>query len=423
MLIHKGFFFLVMLSAVLFNSCTREFRPRYLPSDQVVSQYSTFEMRLVNRPYTEILLGDDLPVEGLRQAIENTLTYLDIIPQDQEFEYGKLKYTASEVAQSMRLFLEVLAGVANDRELVSELEKKFFIFESVANKDSQVMLTGYYEPVFKGSLQPSETYNVPVYGPPSDLNVLNLEQFRKSLKYRTIVYRMENGQLVPYHTREEIMEQNVLDEKAEILAWMQDPVDLFFLQIQGSGILILPSGDYIKLSWAGANGQPYSSIGKLLVTENKLLLEEVSMERIREYIKTHPEELKQILYHNKSYTFFNLEENMENPRGSLNVPLTPLRSIALDVTVFPKGSLGYLVSDVPEFDEKLEFKGVKPIARFVASQDTGGAIKGPGRVDLFWGNGPLAEKSAGMMRSFGKIYFIIAKKTVLDEITSVSRSD
>ncbi len=412
-MIQKRFVLILLCSILLIDSCSRQFRSRDLPSDQLVAKYSSTSMKLVNRPYSEFMTGDDLPVDGLKQSVTQSLVYFDKIQQDRQFKYGNLKYSAREIAASMRLFLSLLEKADNDHDLVEELERKFLVFESAANEDKQVMLTGYYEPLFKGALQQSSRYNVPVYSLPRDLHVLNLETFRKSLKYRTIIYRLEKGKLIPYHTREEIMEQNILNKKAKILAWMHDPVDLFILQVQGSGILVLPSGRRIKLSYAGSNGLPYSSIGKLLVTENKLLLEEVSMGSIREYIRTHPRELKPILYHNKSYTFFNLSKTNENPRGSLNVPLTPDRSIALDVTIFPKGSLGYLVSDIPEFDRQLRYKGQKSFARFIVSQDTGGAIKGPGRVDLFWGNGLLAEKSAGTMRSFGRLYFIIAKKEIL----------
>jgi len=416
-MIQIRFVVLLLCGILLIDSCSRLLRSPDLPSDQLVADYSSNSMKLVNRPYSEFITGDDLPLSGLKQSVTQSLVYFDKIPQDQRFKYGNLTYSAGEISVSMKLFLSLVKKTKSDHDLIVELEKKFLIFESAANKGAQVMLTGYYEPIFRGDLQPSPRYNVPVYALPKDLHVLSLETFRKSLKYRTIVYRLKNGKLIPYHSREEIMEQNILEQKAEILAWMQDPVDLFFLQIQGSGILVLPAGRRVKLSYAGSNGLPYSSVGKLLVEENKLLLEDVSMGSIREYINTHPQELKPILYHNQSYTFFNLSETNENPRGSLNVPLTPHRSIALDVTIFPKGSLGYLVSDIPDFDEQLQYKGQKSFARFIVSQDTGGAIKGPGRVDLFWGNGLLAEKSAGTMRSFGKLYFIIAKKEILSKIT------
>lgn len=422
-MILKKFVFLLLFGILILDSCSRQSRSPFLPSDRAVSEYSSASMKLVNRPYAELLSGDDLPVHGLRQAIQQSLTYLGRISPDETVYYGTLDYAANEVSNSMELFLTVLDRAKSEQDLVVELEKNFLIFESTANEGEQVMLTGYFEPIFKGSLQRSSLYNVPVYGLPNDLEVLRLERFRKSLKYRTIVYHTKNGQLIPYHTREEIMEQNILDGKAKILAWMQDPVDLFVLQIQGSGILALPSGRRVKLSYAGSNGLPYSSIGKLLVEEKELLLEEVSLKKIREYLNTHPEEIKRILYHNKSYTFFNLGEGEEQPRGSLNVPLTPHRSIALDVTVFPKASLGYLVSDIPEFTEHLEYKGQKTMARFVVGQDTGGAIKGPGRVDLFWGNGPLAKESAGTMRSFGKLYFIIARKEVLNRMKASSPED
>lgn len=416
MISKKRYLFLLLFTLLIFDSCSRHYKHPDLPSDRKVSEYSSDHMKLFNRPYSELLSGDDLPVEGLRSAIEQNLLFLGRISQNQTFQYGSLNYSALEISKSMRLFLSILDRINNTDELVAELERNFYIFGSVANHEEQVMLTGYYEPIFKGSLKKSAEYNVPVYGLPDDLRVLQLERFRKSLRYRTIVYRLLNEKLTPYHTREEIMEKGVLNGKAEVLAWMTDPVDLFFLQVQGSGILVLPSGERLKISYAGSNGMPYSSIGKLLVEEGKLLLEETSMGSIRKYLNDHPEELKRVLYHNQSYTFLNMEKSTGHPRGSLNVPLTPLRSIAMDVTVFPKSALGYLVADRPSFDAKMEYQGSKPFARFVVAQDTGGAIKGPGRVDLFWGNGLLAEKSAGIMRTFGKLYFLIAKKEVLEGI-------
>lgn len=414
---------LLIAPFLLIDSCSRLYRSPDLPTDNTVYRYSSDSMILVNRPYADIIDGDDLSAESLRQAIESTLLYYDKIPADRQFKYGNLTYSAREVGASMRLFLELLDRTGEEKTLIAELQKNFYIFESAANQKDRVMLTGYYEPLFKGSLEASPDYPIPVYSVPDDLQVLDLVRFRDSLKYRTIVYRMQNGQLIPYHTREEIMEQGVLKGKAKIIAWMQDPIDLFFLQVQGSGILETPSGKRMKVGYAGSNGRAYSSIGKLLVQDGKLVLEEVSMGRIREYLNNHPQELKRVLYHNRSYTFFDITESDEHPRGSLNVPLTPHRSIALDVTLFPKGSLGYLAADKPYFNERMAYQGVKPFSRFVLAQDTGGAIKGTDRVDVFWGSGPLAEKSAGVMRTFGNLYFIIGKKAVLQKRANFAPAD
>ncbi|MCP4752039.1 MAG: transglycosylase [Proteobacteria bacterium] len=410
----------VLAVVTLFYGCSKIFVSADLPPDRLVSLYSSSSMILVNRPYSDFLKGDDLSRKSLKRAVKKSLRYLNRIPASQTFYYGKLKYSAREIIASMGLFRRLLENFDDYGQLVLELEKDFYVFESIANQDSRVLLTGYYEPIFEGSLVPTSDYIIPVYSLPDNHNVLKLGNFRDSLKDRTIIYRFRNNKILPFYTRQEIMEKRVLAGKNLEIAWMRSPVDLFFLQVQGSGILVLPSGERIRLSYAGANGQTYSSIGKMLVDKGKITLEEASMESIRRYIKEHPDEKERILYYNQSYTFFKRDNSGEGPRGNINVPLTPNRSIATDSILFPKAGLGYIASEMPVFDEDWNSNGTKPFARFVVIQDTGGAIKGPGRVDLFWGNGKLAEKSAGSMRNYGELYFFVAKKEVIQRFTSNS---
>jgi membrane-bound lytic murein transglycosylase A len=410
------FTILLLFIAVLFYGCLQRFSGR-LPSRAAAARYSSGSMKLVTDSYSSFLTGDDLSRDSLNKAITQSLKYLNIIPADRIFFYGKVPYPAHEVIASMTLFQEILAQNYSYERLVSELEDNYYAFASSANRGKQVLFTGYYEPISEGALAPSATFNVPVYTLPEDLVVLELGEFRESLKNRTIVYRMENGKLQPYYSRQQIMEQKVLSGQKKEIAWMKDPIDLFFMQVQGSGILLLPTGNKIKLSYAGANGRRYSSIGKLLIEEGKMELEAVSMGSIRRYLNSHPEERDRILYHNKSYTFFNPSEDSGHPRGNLNVPLTPHRSIATDTEAFPKAALGFVSSELPIFDENGNLKEWRHFSRFVVNQDTGGAIKGADRLDLFWGNGALAAKSAGTMRRFGTLYLFIAKKEILAKLT------
>ncbi len=398
----------------LFNGCSKQISEwPGLPTSSMVKHYSSSSMILVDQPYSTFLQGDDLSRKSLQSAISQSLVYLKRIPAHRTFRYGKLEYSAKEVIVSFRLFRQILEANKGYEQLISDLEQQFLVFKSSANSDQRVLFTGYYEPIFKGSLSRTSEYSIPVYSLPDDLLVLKLGGFRNSLQHRTIVYRNEDSRIVPYYSRREIMELNALEGKNLEIAWMRSPVDLFFLQVQGSGILVLPSGKKIRLSYNGSNGRNYSSIGKMLVDDAKMTLEEVSMDSIRRYIAEHPNELKSILYHNESYTFFNIGAVYEEPRGNINVPLTPNRSIATDTMAFPKAGLAYISSELPVFDKFWNPVGTKPFVRFVVNQDTGGAIKGPGRVDLFWGNGKRAEKSAGKMRSMGRLYFFVAKKEVL----------
>ncbi len=376
-------------------------------------------MMLVHEPFYYHLTGDDLTVISLKEAIAQSIEYYKKIPSDSVFYFGKLKYTADELIISLRLFLNIIDMEQNYEKILKKLETDFYLFQSIKNdEDEGVLFTGYFEPIFEGSLTKTKKFNVPVYEIPDDLLVLKLGTFRHSLKDRTIVYRIADSNILPYYTRRQIMQKKVLSGKKKEIAWMKDPVDLFFMQIQGSGILQLPSGKKIKLRYAGSNGHHYSSIGKLLVDKGIMELKDVSMQSIRKFLNDNPEVRDRILYHNKSYTFFTMEDSVDGPRGNIDVPLTPHRSIATDSSVFPKGALTYIVSELPVFTKNWREYTLEPFSRFTVIQDTGGAIRGPGRVDLFWGNGILAEKSAGTMRSFGKLYFLVAKPEVLNKAIS-----
>ena len=406
---------LVLIIPILLLNCTTNTRIITLPPLKR-SPLSSENMLLVDVPYQEIIVRDDFSKKSLLNSIEQSLLYLDKIPPESKFSYGSKTYTAAEVISSMKLFTYLLNTYSDKAVFIEKLEEYFHLFESPSNDANRVLFTGYYEPIFKGSLTKTKEYIVPVYGMPDDLIMLNLGKFRKSLRQRTIIARLHKGKVVPYYSRKEIMFDKVIAGRNLEIAWMRDPVDLFFLQIQGSGILELPDGNRVQLSYSGSNGREYSSIGKLLLDRGKMKLEEISMGSIRKYLADHPAERDKILSHNKSYTFLRMEKKKGAPRGSINVPLTPLRSIASDAFLFPKAALGFIRTEVPKFDEHWNVTQSRSISRFVLNQDTGGAIRGPGRIDLFWGNGKLAEKSAGVMRSYGRVYFLIAKKDILAEL-------
>lgn len=213
--------------------------------------------------------------------------------------------------------------------------------------------------------------------------------------------------VVPYWEREEIEKGNRLAEVAPPLAWLKDPVDIFFLQIQGSGKIYLDNNTPIHVHYDTTNGRPYRSIGKLLIDQGKIPRSEMSMQNIRAYLKNHPEEIEPILNHNPSYVFFKLEK--EGPIGFLDVKLTPGRSIALDRRLFPLSALAFIETQKPLIDGDGRIRKWSSFGRFALNQDTGGVIRGPGRADLFWGSGPYAEIAAGYMQHMGKLYFLLLK--------------
>jgi membrane-bound lytic murein transglycosylase A len=213
---------------------------------------------------------------------------------------------------------------------------------------------------------------------------------------------------VPYYTRAEIDFAQQLAGRNLELVWVDNLVDLFFLQVQGSGMIKLDDGSLLRVGYADKNGHRYRAIANLLVQEQVIPADQVSMQRIRAYLAQHPERVEQVLSYNPSYVFFS--EQQGNAVGSLGVPLTPYRSIATDSRLFPKAALTLIQTEKPELDAQNQIQRWVPFRRFVLNQDTGGAIRGPQRVDLFTGAGVVSEVIAGHMKQRGTFYFLLKKE-------------
>lgn len=353
---------------------------------------------------------DDLSFEKLEKSIEQSLKYLSRIPGARTFKFGQDSYTASHMIRSLELFKDFIKTKPSQKELNNFIKSNYLVYKSSGGKETEkVLFTGYFEPLLYGSPVQTPEYKYPVYGPPTDLSIVDLSAFSSKLKGRKIIGRVEGNTFVPYHDRKDIEKNNALQGKAEELAWVNDPIALFFLQIQGSGKIELTDGTVINVHYHSKNGRPYRSIGKLLIEEQKIPRQMMSMQKIKEYLKLNPEETDRILNHNPSYIFFSIEE--QGPLGALNVKLTPGRSIALDRKIFPLPALAFIQAQKPLVSPENPGKILKWIdfSRFVLSQDTGGAIKGPGRADIFWGNGQYAEIAAGHMKHHGNLYMLILK--------------
>jgi len=345
--------------------------------------------------------------EGLENSISKSISYLRRVPSGRMFRFGKESYSTAHMIKSLEHFLSFIKTEPSDKDLKKYIKSNYFVYKSVgSNISGRVLFTGYYEPIIKGSLEKSFEYRFPIYSRPYDLITIDLSLFSEKYKGERIIGRYAEQTVFPYYERNEIENQGVLDSSAEEIAWVKDPVDLFFLQIQGSGKICLEDGDTINVHYHIANGRPYRSIGKLLIDEGKIPKSEMSMQKIRSYLSNHPDEVEAILNYNPSYVFFKIEE--EGPLGYLEVKLTPGRSIALDRRIFPLAALAFIETEKPSINDG-QIDNWAGFSRFVLNQDTGGAIRGPGRADLFWGNGPYAEIAAGHMQHAGKLYFLILK--------------
>jgi membrane-bound lytic murein transglycosylase A len=273
-----------------------------------------------------------------------------------------------------------------------------------AGGSAEGLITGYYEPVYPGSLTRSDVATVPVYGVPDDLIIVNLESIYPELKGKRLRGRLEGRVLKPYDDAAAINAQGV---KAPVIAWLTSQMDLQFLQIQGSGRIRLNDGKQLRIGYADQNGHPYKAIGRWLVEQGELKKEDVTMGAISSWAKAHPQRIGELLASNPSYVFFarNPDSN-EGPRGSLNVPLTAGYSVAIDRKVIPLGSLLWLSTTRPDGT---------PLVRPVAAQDTGGAIAGEVRADLFWGTGDAAGDLAGNMKQKGAIWLLWPQKAALPQ--------
>jgi membrane-bound lytic murein transglycosylase A len=352
--------------------------------------------------------GDDLELDGLEHSILKSLVYLQRVPADRTYPFGEDRFDAAHLIKSLQHFLDFIRMSPSSKELKKFIRSNYSVYESVGrNQRGEVLFTGYYEPHLSGSLQQSDEYPYPIYALPTDLMQIDLSAFNEKYKGESIIGRYTGQTVVPYHDRREIDDDNALVGKAEPLVWVKDPVDVFFLQIQGSGKVFLNTGEVINVHYHGTNGRPYRSIGRLLIEEQKIPKEEMSMQKIRSYLQAHPEEMAPVLNHNPSYVFFKLEP--EGPLGYLSVLLTPGRSIALDRRLFPPAALAYIQTKKPVVNGAGQIDSWADCSRFVLNQDTGGAIRGPGRADLFWGNGPYAEIAAGHLAHTGRLYFLILK--------------
>ena len=349
--------------------------------------------------------ADDLDSESLKQAIRSSLAFFERAEQ-RKFLVGEKELPPEILKTSLLHFVNLLENKRLDRDAIAD---GFDVYRVVSDgKPDTSLVTGYYEPIVEGRLQEDSEFAFPLYGLPPDLLTIDLAAF-DPLRFpgERLVGRIQGNRVLPYYTRAEIDGAGRLGEHRCQLVWLKDPVEAFFLHVQGSGQVKLADGRLARIGYAGANGRPYRSIGKLLIERGTLTPDKVSLQAIRDYLHRHPESRDEVMWHNESYVFFRWVS--EGPLGSLNVPLTAGRSVATDVRYFPRGALAYLEAQQPRLDEAGQVVGWEPLHRWVLNQDTGGAIKGPGRVDLFCGTGTQAGELAGRMKHPGNLYLVVRK--------------
>lgn len=300
-----------------------------------------------------------------------------------------------EIVEGYRVLDEILGSSPTPEAAARSIAERFVAYKARGRGRGELLLTGYFEPEIEGAAYPTDRFTQPLYGVPPDLLTIDLSLFGKAAASPSALKgRITGSRVVPYYTRNEIDVGNVLRGRGLELCWV-DPIDAFFLQIQGSGTVRYPSGGELVLAYGDKNGRPYFAVGKAL--SERLPPQELNMTGIQRALRGMPPgERQRILDMNESYVFF--RRSKSHAVTSIGVEAIPGRTIATDPSYFPKGGLGILVFDSPVVDAAGRVTATRRVSRLVIDQDTGGAITGPARADLFWGRGQSAGRHAGSVK-------------------------
>ena len=371
-------FLLMVLIILSLAACTRTVSRLSVPPEDALIVVSA----------EQIDLNDDLVYASLDLAIDRSIKYYEGSGQKRVYRIADKLIGAKQMKDSLIAFRKIIKNDASIEDKKNQIRQEFDIYRAAGDDEhGGVLFTGYYEPLLEGSLTPTEKYKYPLYKPPPDLVMKSIS------KNETRISRMKNGESVPYHTRREIDVDGVLKGRGLELLWVDDPIELFTLHIQGSGKIKLEDGRMLTVSYAQNNGRPFRIINNRTV---------------KNFLKSKQEQkLFEILSYNERYIFFRFVD--KEPVGSIGQPVTQNRSIATDPDYFPQGALAFIRSRKPVFDSEGNISQRVPFSRFVLSQDKGSAIKGPGRVDLFCGFGENAEATASSLKEKGELYFLIKK--------------
>ncbi|HKK99978.1 MAG TPA: MltA domain-containing protein [Desulfotignum sp.] len=403
----NGLGILVMGIALCFFSGCGFFETREPP----VSREQALE-KLPLKKYPHF--ADTRHFSGLDQALARSLVYFNKLPGSREFVFGPDLYTAAHMIRTIETLQAFVTGNPSGEDLDRFIRDRFHVYASAANDRNQVLFTGYFEPTYNGSLYPDDRFLYPLYAVPADLVEIDLALFSEKYKgHDRLKGRKAKNRVVPYFSRQEINAMTDFHQRALPVAWLESRVDRFFLEIQGSGRIRTLDNGIIRVHYAGSNGNPYRSIGRYLIDKQEIARENMSMQAIRQWLEDHPDRMDEVLHHNGSFVFFQTETG--GPFGSIGVQLTPLRSMATDYRLFPRGAPCFVNTALPDPDNpnssamETDVNQWDRVSLFVMNQDTGGAIRGPGRADLFCGSDGYARFAAGHMNIRGELYFLVLK--------------
>jgi membrane-bound lytic murein transglycosylase A len=396
MIMKKTLLVFALVLVVLFAaSCQKPLKVERKPEYNRPLPPGQFALRKITNPA-------DIPdftsacydLSNLKSSAAKSLNYLSKPSSKQFFPYGDI--THQRTVDSLKAFTELLNSGLRGSQLNDAIKQKFDVYISVGCDDKgTVLFTGYYTPIFDGSLTRTERFEHPLYKQPADLV--------KGAKGEIIGRRGPGGQIEPYPSRRILETAGSLMGKE--LIWLGDPFEVYIAHVQGSAKIRLPDGSLKGVGYTASNGQEYKSLSRAMVEQGKISAEQMSLSAMIEYFKKHPEDVAACTQLNPRFVFFREEKG--EPRGSLNEEVTPYRSIATDKSIFPPGSLTFISTELPY--EKDGIVSDRPYSGFALDQDTGGAIRAAGRCDVYMGQGDKAGNLAGRTYQEGRLYYLFVK--------------
>ena len=391
----KQMVFLGLLSAIILGGCqTKRVQRARPPYDRPLAP-GQLALRKITDPndYPDFT-GGWRDLDSLRTAVQRSLSYLGKPSSRQFFPYAEISH--EQVVETLGTFLTLMDSGARSEEINGLIRAHFDVYESVGcDNQGTVLFTGYYTPILDGSLERTERYTHPLYKMPEDL--------MKEPDGRTLGRRGADGQITPYPSRAEIEDSGML--QGQELVWLADPFEAYIAHVQGSAKIRLADGRIVAVGYAANNGHQYVSVSEMLMAEGKIPGDRMSLDAMINYFRNHPDESQGYVRRNPRYVFFRLGEG--TPRGSLNEPVTPWRTIATDKSIFPRASLAFISTTLPQAQAGVI--AIQPYDSFVLDQDTGGAIRAAGRCDVYMGEGDEAGQLAGQTYQEGRLYYLFVK--------------
>lgn len=394
----KILFSILLLVAVVLIGCRPQVKEAKISYDRPLAPGQP-ALRKITNPYEmPDLTMACLNLTDLRATVNNSLSYLSKPSSRQFYPCGEI--THSRAVESLQAFAQLLESGLVGKQLNDAVLAKFDVYTSVGCDDrGTVLFTGYYTPIFDGSLSRSDRFVYPLYQQPDDLV--------KGPTGEILGRRGPDGQITQYPPRAVIEASGMLNGKE--LAWLGDPFETYIAHVQGSAKIKLPNGELATVGYAANNGQEYRSVAEELVKDGKIPSEQMSLSAMIEYFKKYKEQVNNYVRRNPRFVFFRKEDGP--PHGSLNEPVTPMRTIATDKSIFPRGCLAFISTTLPRQTGGAIVK--QPYSGFVLDQDTGGAIRAPGRCDVYMGVGDTAGKLAGQTYQEGRLYYLFLKSTTV----------